>query len=64
MLFGVFREMFCQIKKKRMGVGAPGAAQEGPKVGPFFKNFQILGKNVKNERRAGPRGAIGFLMIG
>ena len=27
-----------------MGLGAPGAAPEGPKFGLFFKNFQILKK--------------------
>ena len=46
--------MFCRNNKKnRMGVGAPGAAPEGPKVGLFFKNFQILKKNVKNWAQGG-----------
>ena len=36
-----------------MGVGAPGAAPEGPKVCHFFKNFKILKKNVKNWAQGG-----------
>ena len=34
-------------------VGVPGAAPEGPKIGLFFKNFQILKENLKNGAQGG-----------
>ena len=43
-----------------MGVGAPGAAPEGPKMGQFFKNFQNW---KKMGRREGPLGANGFFYM-
>ena len=44
-----------------MGLGAQGAAPEGPKFGLFFKNFQILKKKINNLGAGrGPMAQTGF----